>query len=229
MSRKTIWNFGRTAALVIAFLLAAQNGVWAQGKDFLEQIQGGANYVGIYYGTLRMNFDAPPDDATNEIKGYTDVLPNALEGNIAVFQFGFNSFSLNFSFVDMESDINRLADVNQTTGNSGDDVFVLAVRRKGTQISISYWPTIFTSLGLGKDRSDVIFFQRNASGSEEERTIAVDNTFLFFNLFFKLGSFKSFTPVVNLNVAIPFDSSDFSINRQSFFGTTTFLMIGFLF
>ncbi len=144
-------------------------------------------------------------------------------------QFGLARFSFNISFLESETEINREADINQTVGNPADDVFVLSATRKGVQLSLSYTPLSFMTLGLGQDQSDMIFFQRSATGLEEENVIPLDNTFLFFNLFFSIPLFENLAPLVTFNVAVPFDPGEFSLERQAFFGRTTFLMIGVLF
>lgn len=128
------------------------------GKFVEDLIEAEILYSGLYIGEFKMNIDAPPDTATDEIKGYTAVLPETIEGRIGVVQFGFSRFSLNISFIDSEFDINKSADIRQTPGNSADDVFVLSAIRKGVQLSLSYTPLSFITLGVGQDQSDMIFF-----------------------------------------------------------------------
>jgi hypothetical protein len=133
--------------------------------------------IGIYYGYGTMDLQAAPASASNEVKGYTDVLPSSIPGTGFAIGLSYGHWGFVVGQDDNTIGINKFADVNQTPGNAADDVYVMSVHRTNTSITVFWQPVRFFYFGLGQDMGSLAFDQINPNGQEVTHRIGYEHNF----------------------------------------------------
>jgi hypothetical protein len=173
--------------------------------------------VGLWYGFGRFTVNGAASNASNEVKGYTDVMPRNLDGGGPAIGFSFKSWGINYGHSEFDVDLkDRKADVKQTPGNTTDDVTVRALHVAVTSITVLYQPVRWFYLGYGKDQGTLEFKQYSALGTPETRRISVDNP--FYSVGIAVGfdpTKKQFGPIATIFAKIPAEQKAFSGSTQA--------------
>jgi hypothetical protein len=203
-------------------LCCAGFGLCFSAHDARAQFPGNATPkeamgVGLWYGFGRFTLNGASRGASNEVKGYTDVMPRNLEGGGAAIGFSFKSWGLNFGHSEFDVDLkNRKADVKQTPADNTDDVTVRALHVDITSITLLYQPLRWFYLGYGKDQGSLEFRQYSASGSPETRRLAIDNPFYSVNIAVGFDPTKNrIGPIATIFWKIPAEQKAFSGSTQA--------------
>lgn len=146
---------------------------------------------GFYYGVGALNIEAPPPSASNEVKGYTDILPSSVPGTGFSIGISYGLWGLIVGANDDTGELNKYADVNQTPSNSADNVFVKTARRINTSLTLVFQPVRYLFFGLGQNTGSIAFDQINPNGTETTRRISYQNPF------YSLGLAFGFNPETN--------------------------------
>lgn len=204
----TVWGASAILTLVAAGWIPAtaqaQSALFSQAEDAVG--------VGVWYGWGRFSVNAPSDLASDEVKGYTDILPSKMTGVGPALGVSFSSFGLNIGVVSAEEDLEAVrADVNQTPGNSTDDVTVLSMVSHTTSITFLYQPLRFLYLGYGSERGTIEFIQLSAGGMPERKKLPIDNKFYSVGLAIGFDPTQGkVAPILTVFGKIPADQSDFN-------------------
>lgn len=164
--------------LAMAFPASGQ----AQVKELLNDAQG----IVLQYNKVTLNFSGALNTATDDVKGYTAILPNDIEGTVNTFGIVINGFVFSRSDEEADFSIGKLADVNQTPGVSSDDVYVDAAKLKSQLITVTFVPVntgfFLLRLGAGKRKGEIQFHQTSSGGVKEVNTVSFSNTFFLLQL-----------------------------------------------
>jgi len=183
---------------------SAQSALFTQTNDAVG--------LGVWYGWGSFSIDAPADDATDEVKGYTDIFPSSISGNGPAVGVSFSSWGVNIGWVNIDEDLQRTrADINQTPNDLTDDVTVLSVKAKTYSITLLYQPVRWFFAGYGREKGTMEFSQLNAAGAYETRKLPVDNPYYTFGLAVGFDPTRSQTaPIVTVFSKIPSERTDFN-------------------
>ena len=187
----------------------------SRAQDIAGRILGQrAVGVGIFWGVGNLSLDAPPENASAEVKGYSEALPSEVEGAGPAVGLSFGTFGVIFGRDDNTIDVDATADVKQTPGVTTDDVFVKSARRVNTSITLSWQPHPVLLMGIGKDQGTVTFDQINPDGTRGHRAIGYDSTF------YSLALFAGFDPTTHQIAPIITVFAKIPTARGIFGGTT---------
>jgi hypothetical protein len=207
-------------------ICAASDAAWSQGYlaqsagRFTEQKAVG---FGFYYGVGVVNFEAPPSNASNEVKGYTDALPTSVLGTGLSVGISYGRWGLIVGANDDQGKINKYADVNQTPNNSADDVFVLSAHRINSSLTLVFQPVRYLFLGLGQNTGSISFDQINPNGTQTTRRVGYQNDFYSVGLAFGFNPESTNTgPVLAVFTEHPFAPGVFN-------GTINAVAVGWYF
>lgn len=142
--------------------------------------------VDIRYGQGQFSFDPPPDDAPDNVKGYTELLKanNPFEENVISVGLSFGTWGFNYSLDDGEKKINDFADTSQTPDNLTDDNYVFSVKRSNRSLSLFYQPLPFMTIGYGQDNHSLSFEQRLPEGVNNTKSFSNKNNYISLALAF---------------------------------------------
>lgn len=222
-SRPVRWPCPRLWAVLLPGLF-----LWCSSVAYAQQIglpdlSKAVVGVGIWTAVGEINFDAVRDSASNEVKGYTAVLPSRVQGAGFGIGLSFGIWGVNFGFDQGEADIGKFADVNQTPGNAGDDPFVEKVRRTNRALVVLYQPVRWFYAGVGRDTGKMEFKQISAAGAKETKSIGYENDYYSLGLAIGFDPATSVTaPFVTAFTKIPMERGDFS-------GTVSGIGVGLFF
>lgn len=193
----------------------------ARAQSLFDQLTVPDTAVGLAlwkaYGLFK--FDAASSDASDEVKGYTDVLPREVDGEGIAFGWSYGSWGINVSADIVSEKINKFADINQTSEDSTDDVYVKRASRDNRSFTVLYQPLRFFALGFGQERGTMEFKQISASGVVETNRISYRRNIMNLGLAFGFDPndvtvgpviaafYKIPSPII---LPFPGDSSDFS-------------------
>lgn len=148
-----------------------------QGRELLDESTG----VWMQLEQASLEFGTAPVTASNDIKGYTDVLPADIPATGGTFGLFFDKYFLTYSSFESNFSIARSADVNQTPGNSADDVYVDTAHLESDTLSVEFsvgHPLGVFFVGVGNSKGEITF---NPGGTTES-TIAFSNTDLILRI-----------------------------------------------
>ena len=199
------------AAGLFLFLLGIMVPQAALAQFRIEDYQKDAVGFGIWYGVGTLTFDAPPETATAEVKGYTAVLPTKASGAGPALGLSFGSFGLTVAFSDTQIEVKKKADVQQTPGSAGDDVFVQTARMTSRRLMLLFQPARFFYLGVGQEEGTIEFTQVSAAGETQTKRVAIDNKFYSVGLALGFDPTKAgFAPIVTVFARFPASRGNFS-------------------
>ena len=177
----------------------------------IEDYQKGAVGFGIWYGVGTLTFDAPPETATAEVKGYTAVLPTKASGAGPALGLSFGSWGLTIAFSATQIEVKKKADVLQTPGSPNDDVFVQTARMTSRRVMLLYQPARFFFVGVGQEAGTMEFTQVSAAGEPQTKRIPIENEFYFVGLALGFDPTKGgFAPIVTVFTRLPASRGNFT-------------------
>ncbi|MCP4295636.1 MAG: hypothetical protein GY786_08525 [Proteobacteria bacterium] len=188
----------------------------------VEDYQKDAVGMGLWYGVGTLSFDAPKDSASNETKGYSDILPSTVEGQGYAIGLSYGSFGMNYGQDRGETTVNKSADIQQNS-NPGDDVYVYKVKRINRSLTILFQPFRYLYIGVGQDTGQIEFKQRSTLGINETKKIAYENNFYSWGLAFGFDPTKNtVAPIITIYSKIP-------QSRSSYYGVVSGMGLGVYF
>ncbi len=192
------------------------------GQFRIEDYQSGGVGIGIWYGVGSITFDAASSSASDEVQGYTDVLPSSAQGAGGAIGISFGDFGLNFGFDVGELEIDKLADIQQNSDVS-DDVLVIKARRINRSITVLFQPVRFFYLGFGTDIGTMEFVQKAPGEDRETNRIGYESPFYSLGVAIGFDPTESLVaPITTIYVKVPTSQTNFS-------GTVSGIGVGLFF
>ena len=160
---------------------------------------------GFYYGIGVLNIEAPPSNASNEVKGYTDALPSTIAGTGLSIAISYGKWGIVVGGNDNTGTLNKSADIHQTPTDPTDDVFIKSVHRLNTSLTLVFQPVRYLIFGLGQNQGSIAFDQINPDGSMSTRRIGYSNDFYSLGLAFGFDpESPKFGPILAIFTERPF-------------------------
>ena len=185
-----------------------------------------ARVILLTVNSLNLTFKPPPPAASNEVRGYTDVLNEEFKSNSVSLGLFLKDlpFLFEFGLEEGDAELNKFADVNQTPGDATDDVFVFTARRRITTLSVKFL-FYFLLVGINRIEGEVEFSQNSSGGNPEVKVLSFDNILISFDFF--LGhSDEHFGLFINYKTLHPVFDRDFKADAKGF-GITLFADLKF--
>ena len=200
------------AALLLALLpthASAQVGNFGPGF-FTSGSSKSAVGFGLWYGASKIRLDAPQSSTSNEVKGLSDALPPTLTSAGPSLGVSFGSWGINAGYNVGQADVGAYADVNQTPGNTADDVYVITARRVSRTLSVIINPLRWLFLGYGTE-SGTMEFTETSGTAGTVRKLPFSNSFYSFGLACCFDPSKGgFGPIFTFYAKLPVGRGDFT-------------------
>ena len=188
----------------------------AQATVYDQIVNGEIVGVGIHAGAIRYFNSEAPANASAEVKGFSDILPSAYEGELAAAQILYKKFILNLGTTSA-----TIRSINQTNAATG--FFAAKAQRDATQAAISWVRPPF-SFGLGTESGTMHF-----DGPAGHKTFTFDHTLALLEFYLPFPQIKKVEPVISLGYALPLDFNTGSTHAQTFFNGASFATLGLVF
>jgi len=172
--------------------------------------------VGIFYGIGTIALNAPPDTASAEVKGYSAVLPATIDGAGMAIGLNFGKWGIVFGSDDNTLEINKLADVLGTPGNTSDDMLVSTARRVNQSLTVMFRPYRWIYFGLGQDENTVSFNVTTPLGAQETHRFTTTSNFYSIGLAVGFDPEKNkVAPILTVYTKVPTERKDFGSSTTS--------------
>jgi hypothetical protein len=208
--------------LRIALLTLALAAWWApqpahaQVPIYDQIVKGEIVGIGVHYGAIRYYNSEAASTATPEVKGFSDILPSAYQGDVAAAQVLYKKFILNLATTSA-----AIHNINQTNVATG--FYATKAQRDANQAVISWLYRPF-SFGLGTESGTMRF-----DGPAGHKTFTFDHTFALLEFYIPFPEIKKIEPLINFGYAMPLDFGTGSTHSQTFFNGASLVTIGFVF